>query len=246
MRFPENLNQLPLLLVQPQTHQCKFLIHRYRNLHVKSSPAKREHSIQKRQRPTKVNTVLTTAGVYSGNKITTLTDDQKALDSETERNPQHGQIWCGGGGRQTAIATCSLDTLGVETSTGRILQVRLLARGCEQTVRSDVDVYGGTPKLTTLRGPLTNAAIHRNTVAFGDCHSAFHQSPMPIESEPVHVEPAPEAQLYPSTVWLCKRAIQGLNFFWPYSQHTENQRHVLRPCDIRSFDVREEIYTTIR
>ena len=68
----------------------------------------------------------------------------------------------------------------------------------------------GTPKLTTLRAPLTIAAIDGNPVAFGDCHSAFHQSPMPIESEPVHVDPAPEAQLDSSKVWLCKKALQGL------------------------------------
>ena len=30
-----------------------------------------------------------------------------------------------------------------------------------------------------------------------------------------------------------------------YSQRTENQRHELQPVDIRSFDVREEMYTPI-
>ena len=30
-----------------------------------------------------------------------------------------------------------------------------------------------------------------------------------------------------------------------YPQHTENQRHELQPVEIRSFDVREETYTTI-
>ena len=33
---------------------------------------------------------------------------------------------------------------------------------------------------------------------------------MPGESEPVCVEPAPEAQLDSSKIWLCKRALQGL------------------------------------
>ena len=37
------------------------------------------HSIQKRQRPAEVNTVLTIAGAYSGNEIAILTDDQNAL-----------------------------------------------------------------------------------------------------------------------------------------------------------------------
>ena len=33
---------------------------------------------------------------------------------------------------------------------------------------------------------------------------------MPSNSEPVHVEPALEAQLYSSKVWLCNKAFQGL------------------------------------
>ena len=75
-----NLSKLPHPLVQPQTHQCKFLFHRYRNLHVRCShPAEREDSIQQRQRPAEVYTVLTIAGAYNGNEIATLMDDQKAL-----------------------------------------------------------------------------------------------------------------------------------------------------------------------
>ena len=38
--------------------------------------------------------------------------------------------------------------------------VRLVARGFEQTVSSDTDFHGGGPKLTTLRALLTIAAIH--------------------------------------------------------------------------------------
>ena len=89
-------------------------------------------------------------------------------------------------------------------------KARLAARGFEQTVNSDADFFAGTPKLTTLRGLLTIAALHGTPVAFGDCHSACNQSPMPSESEPVYVEPAPEAQLDSSKVWLCKKAFQGL------------------------------------
>ena len=90
-------------------------------------------------------------------------------------------------------------------------KVRLVARGFEQTVSSDTCFYAGTPKLTTLRALLSIAEIHGNPVDFGDCQSAFHLSPMPSESEPVYVEPAPEAQLDSSKVWLCKKAFQGLN-----------------------------------
>ena len=43
------------------------------------SPAEREDSIQKRHRPTEVNTVLTLAGGDSRTEISTLTQDQKAL-----------------------------------------------------------------------------------------------------------------------------------------------------------------------
>ena len=88
-------------------------------------------------------------------------------------------------------------------------KVRLVARGFEQIVSSDTDFHAGTPQLTTLRALLTIAAIHENPFAFGDCHSAFHQSPMPCDSEPVYVEPASEAQLDSPKVWLCKKAFQG-------------------------------------
>ena len=108
--------------------------------------------------------------------------------------------------------------------------------------------FARVPMLTTLRGLLTIAAIHGNPLAFGDCHSACHQSPFPSESEPVYWEPVPEAQVDSSKFWLCKKAPQGLKISpqaW-YSQQTEGHRHVLRPADILSFDVREETQTTVR
>ena len=59
--------------------------------------------------------------VYSGNEIATSTEDQQVLHiAKKERASQRGQIWCGGGGRQTAIATSSLDTLVSETTAGWI------------------------------------------------------------------------------------------------------------------------------
>ena len=48
------------------------------------SPAEREDSIQKRQRPAEVNTVIAIAGGDSRIEISTLTDDQKALHTESE------------------------------------------------------------------------------------------------------------------------------------------------------------------
>ena len=70
-------------------------------------------------------------------------------------------------------------------------KMRNVARGFEQTVGPDADISAGTPKLTKLRGLLTTVAIHGHPVASGDCHSAFHQSSMPSESEPVCAEPVP-------------------------------------------------------
>ena len=55
-----------------QTHQSTFLIHKYRNLHVRRLPL-REDSIQKRQRPAEVSTVLASAGGDSRIEVATLT-----------------------------------------------------------------------------------------------------------------------------------------------------------------------------
>ena len=175
------------------------------------SPAEREDSIQKRQRPAEMNTVLAFAGGDSRIEISTLTKDHKALHNakvnelrnmdnfgvvEAVDRPQSQQV----------LSTRWVSKQRLDGS----YKVRLVARGFEQTISSDTDFDAGTPKLTTLRALLTIAAIHGNPVAFGDCHSAVHQSPVPIEPEPVYVEPAPEAQLDSSKVWLCKKAFQGL------------------------------------
>ena len=63
------------------------------------SPAEREDSIQKRQRPTEVNTVLAIEGGDSRIEISTLTDDQNAVHTAKVKEllSQHGRIWCGGG-----------------------------------------------------------------------------------------------------------------------------------------------------
>ena len=65
-------------------------------------------------------------------------------------------------------------------------KLRVAARGFAQTVSPNADFYGGTLNLATLRGHLTSAAIHGNPVAVGDCQSAFHQSPLPNDSKPLH------------------------------------------------------------
>ena len=75
--------------------------------------------------------------------------------------------------------------------------MRLVARGFAQTVSPEADFNAAAPKLTTLQGLFTTADIHWNRVAFGDCHSAFHQPPMPNDSGPVYVEPVLEAKTIP-------------------------------------------------
>ena len=83
------------------------------------SPAEREDSIPKRQRPAEVNTVLAIAGGDSRIEISTLTKDQKALHTAKVNELLNMDFfWCGGGGRQTAVATSSLNTLGIKTETG--------------------------------------------------------------------------------------------------------------------------------
>ena len=73
---------------------------------------------------------------------------------------QHGQVRCGGRGRQAAITRNPLDTLGTNTAAGGILKMRFAARRFEQTVSPDADFNAGAPKLTALRGLLTIAAFH--------------------------------------------------------------------------------------
>ena len=50
------------------------------------SPAEREDNIQKRQRPSEVNTVLTTAEVYKGSKIASWTEDQKTVHTANQKD----------------------------------------------------------------------------------------------------------------------------------------------------------------
>ena len=114
-----------------------------------------------------MNTVLTMARVYNRNEIATLTDAQRALHTaklkdllnvdrfgvvEVVDRPQWQHI--------------PLDTLVSKQILDGSYSVRLVARGIEQMVSSHADVYAEAPKLKTLRGLLTIAAIHVNPVAF--------------------------------------------------------------------------------
>ena len=215
------------------------------------SPVEREDSIPKRQRPAEVNTVLAIAGgdsrieIFNVDrcaesiahcKVSELLNMDKFGVVEVVDRPQSQQV----------LSTRYASKQRLDGS----YKVRHVARGLEQTVSSDTDFYAGAPKLTTLRALLTITAVHGNPVAFGDCRIAFHQSPMPSDSEPVHVEPAPETQLVGLFQGMALQEsfsrTQDFSSGLGYSQHTENQRHELQPVDIRSFDVREETCTTIR
>ena len=88
------------------------------------SPAEREDSIQKRQRPAEVDTVLALAGGCSTIEIFFNADKRSEGTTHcgSERTSQHGKFRCGGSGGQTTVATSSLNTLGIKTDTGWILQ----------------------------------------------------------------------------------------------------------------------------
>ena len=159
-----------------------------------------------------MNTVLAIAGGDSRIEISTLTDDQKALHTakvnellnmnkfgvvEVVDRPQSKQVLS--------------NSLGIKTETGWILQ----GETCCTRIRTNGQfryrlLRWNAKALDFACTSLTIAALHGNPVAFGDCRSAFHQSPLPSDSEPVNVEPAPEAQLDSSKVWLCKKAFRGL------------------------------------
>ena len=87
------------------------------------SPAEREDSIQKRQIPAEVNTVLAIEGGYSRIEISTLTDDQKALQTakvnELLNMEKFGVVEVVDRPQSQAS---SLNTLGIKTETGWIIQ----------------------------------------------------------------------------------------------------------------------------
>ena len=131
------------------------------------SPAKREDSIPKRQRPAEVNTVLAIAGVDSRIEISTLTDDGNALRiakvDELLNMDKFGVVEVVGRPQsQQVLSTRWVSKQRLDGS----YKVSLVARGFEQTVSSDTDSNAGTPKLTTLRALLTIAAIHGKSSCF--------------------------------------------------------------------------------
>ena len=99
------------------------------------SPAEREDSIQKRQRPTEVNTVLALAGGDSRIEISTLTSDQKALHTanvnELRNMDNFGVVEVVD--RPQSQQVLSTRWVSKQRLDGQY-KVRIVARGFEQTV----------------------------------------------------------------------------------------------------------------
>ena len=102
------------------------------------SPAEREDSIQKRQKPAEANTVLTNVGAYNGNEIATLMDDQNALHIAKVNELRNMDNFClvevvDRPQSQQVLSTRWVSKQRLDGS----YKVRLVARGFEQTVSSD-------------------------------------------------------------------------------------------------------------
>ena len=83
------------------------------------SPAKREDSIQKRERRAEVNTVLMIAGNLQWERDRILDGRPKSTSPcKTTGAAQHGQVRCGRSGQQAANTKSFLDTLGTKTAAG--------------------------------------------------------------------------------------------------------------------------------
>ena len=101
--------------------------------------------------------------------------------------------------RMRRIAISSLTTLGITTETGRIIQ----SKTCGTRIGAN--------------GQLRCRLLCRNAKAH-DFARTSHDSCQVNQnqcmwSQLVYVEPAPEAQLDSSKVWLCKNAFQGLKIY---------------------------------
>ena len=106
------------------------------------SPAEREDSIQKRQRPAEMNTVLAMAGGVSRIEISTLTDDQKPLHTAKVNELLNMDRF---GAVEAADRPQSQQVLSTRWVSKQRLdgsyKVRLVARGFEQTVSSAVQFF---------------------------------------------------------------------------------------------------------
>ena len=165
-RFPENLTQLLFSSCAAVDTSMQIADPQISKPARQLSPAEREDSIRKRQRPPEVNTLLTIVGACNGNEIAALTDDQNALHTakgnellnmdksgvvEVVDRPQSQQI----------LSTHA----GVsKTQTGRIIQ--------SETCGTRISTYGQF----RCRFPRWNAKAHDFARTSHDCSDSRKSS----------------------------------------------------------------------
>ena len=151
--------------MQPQTHRCKFLIHRYRNFHVNCRRPSEKTAFKNVRGHFEVNTVLTTAGVLKGNKIASWTKDQKTVHTAKQKDLPN------------------MVKFGVVEVVDRPQSQQVITTRLEQTMRI---VAQGFEQIVSL-----NAVFCRSVNAHDfstTSHFCCNSRTMPNESEPVYVE----------------------------------------------------------
>ena len=192
--------QHPLQVRKDHRRTCASHLNQGRARYLSS--AEREDSTPCRQRPFEVKSLQRKPNC-SLDKRSTGKIRSNAATSVTK----HVHMRSGGSDRQAANRTSCLKTLRSQRATGRRMQVASCGtRICtnSQSERMFLWWYSEPRHVTTF----SHACC--NLVPFGDCQFAFHQSPMPNDSKPLHAQLLPEARVQHSTFSLCKKAFQGV------------------------------------
>jgi hypothetical protein len=85
---------------------------------------------------------------------------------------------------------------------------RWTTRGYEQRLDGTENHVANTPSLIHLKALLVYAETKGHVAAVGDCSGAFYQAP--LKEERIFLEPPPEAQVSPDSVWEALCAFPGL------------------------------------
>jgi hypothetical protein len=85
---------------------------------------------------------------------------------------------------------------------------RWTTRGFEQRLDGTENHVANTPSLIHLKALLVYAETKGHVAAVGDCSGAFYQAP--LKEERIFLEPPPEAQVSPDSVWEALCAFPGL------------------------------------
>ena len=124
-----------------------------------------------------------------------------------------------------------------------------MTRGFEQTVSSDTDFLRWNAKAHDVAHFSRLQQFTEIELLLEICHSAFHQSQIAGESQPVCVEQQVKHNwTLPRYGFARKLFRDSRSLLRPgvFTAHRENQRHELQQVDIGSIDVCEETCTTIR